>query len=227
MKKILMVVTSFEKYPQSDRATGLWLGEAAQFARKMTAARYELDYVSPRGGYTPIDPQSLVMADELDWECYQDKKFMNRLGCTLKPGDVQASDYAAIYYCGGHGPVWDFTDNMALQALGRQVYQQGGIVSAICHGLAGLLNLRLDNGSLLIEGRRLTGFSNTEERLSGLTAQMPFLVESELVRRGAFYQKNAEPWDACVVTDQRLVTGQNPASASGVAGQVLQLLRTS
>jgi len=223
-KKILMVLSSFEKYPQLARATGIWLGEAVQLSSTLQAARYEVDFVSPRGGYTPIDPESLAQAEQLDWDWYQNKHFMNRLGSTLRPSEVRGEDYAAIFYCGGHGAVWDLPDNTQLQAISRQIYQQGGIVSAVCHGVAGLLNIRLDNGSLLIEGKRITGYSNTEERLFGMTAQLPFLIESELVKRGATYLKTPEPWDAFAVTDQRLITGQNPASSAAVADLLLQEL---
>ncbi|MBA4708569.1 type 1 glutamine amidotransferase domain-containing protein [Aquitalea aquatica] len=226
MKKILMVVTSFEKYPQTARACGLWLGEAVHFVSRVEAARYEVDIVSPRGGYTPIDPLSLALADELDWEWYQNKSFMNRLGSTLKPAAVNPQDYAAIYYAGGHGAVWDFPDNTALQAIGRQIYQQGGVVSAVCHGVAGLLNIRLDDGSLLVEGKQMSCFSNTEERLSGLAGQLPFLPESELVKRGASYHKAVEPWEPCALVDQRVLSGQNPASTARLAELLLEALRT-
>jgi putative intracellular protease/amidase len=102
---------SCEKYPTFKRATGLWLGEAVHFVKKGEAAGYEVDYVSPKGGYTPIDPHSLAMAEPVDWEWYQNKAFMNRLGATLSPGQIKAADYCCIYYAGGHGVVWDFPDN--------------------------------------------------------------------------------------------------------------------
>jgi putative intracellular protease/amidase len=107
-RKILVVLTSVEKYPNLNRATGLWLGEAVHFVKKVEAAGYAVDYVSPKGGYTPIDPHSLAMAEPIDWEWYQKKEFMNRLGATLAPSEVKPDDYAAIYYAGGHGVIWDF-----------------------------------------------------------------------------------------------------------------------
>ena len=107
-KKILVVLTSVEKYPNLNRATGLWLGEAVHFVKKVEAAGYQVDYVSPRGGYTPIDPHSLAMAEPVDWEWYQKKEFMNRLGNTLKPSEVNPSEYVAVYYAGGHGVIWTF-----------------------------------------------------------------------------------------------------------------------
>jgi putative intracellular protease/amidase len=220
-QKILVVVTSVEKYPNLNRATGLWLGEAVHFVSRMEEAGYQVDYVSPRGGYTPIDPHSLAMADELDWRWYQNKAFMNRLGATLSPAEVDPDDYVAIYYAGGHGVIWDFPDNESLQLIGQRIYESGGIVSSVCHGAAGLFNIRLSDGSLLIKGKEVTGFSNEEEKLAELDRFVPFLTEDELVKRGALYQKAEAPWLPLAVSDQRLITGQNPASGGPVAELVL------
>ena len=223
-RKVLVVLTSVEKYPDMDRATGLWLGEAVHFVKKVEAAGYEVDYVSPKGGYTPIDPHSLSMAEPVDWEWYQDKDFMNRLGKTLKASEVNPDDYVAIYYAGGHGVVWDFPDNAELQSISRKIYENGGVVSSVCHGAAGLLNIKLSNGSLLVKGKQLTGFSNEEEKLAELDKFVPFLTETELVARGAIYKKAEEPWVSFAVEDQRLITGQNPASGGAVADLLIKAL---
>ncbi|MCC6923445.1 MAG: type 1 glutamine amidotransferase domain-containing protein [Nitrosomonas sp.] len=223
-RKILVVLTSVEKYPDMDRATGLWLGEAVHFVKKVEAAGYEVDYVSPKGGYTPIDPHSLSMAEPVDWEWYQDKDFMNRLGKTSKASEVNPDDYVAIYYAGGHGVVWDFPDNAELQSISRKIYENGGVVSSVCHGAAGLLNITLSNGSLLVKGKQLTGFSNEEEKLAELDKFVPFLTETELVARGAIYKKAEEPWVSFAVEDQRLITGQNPASGEAVADLLIKAL---
>lgn len=223
-KKMLVVLTSFPKYPNLARATGLWLGEAVHFVKKVEAAGYQVDYVSPKGGYTPIDPHSLAMAEDVDWEWYLDKDFMNRLGSTLKPSEVNPDDYAVIYYTGGHGVVWDFPDNEELQALSRRIYENGGIVSSVCHGAVGLLNIKLSDGALLIKGKEVTGFSNAEEKLAELDKYVPYLTEDEMVKRGAIYKKAAEPWLPFAVADQRIITGQNPASGGPVAELVLKAL---
>ena len=223
-KKILVVLTSVAKYPNLNRATGLWLGEAVHFVKKIEAAGYAVDYVSPQGGYTPIDPHSLAMADETDWAWYQDKAFMDRLGTTLQPSEVKPDDYIAIYFAGGHGVIWDFPDNQALQALSRNIYENGGYVSSVCHGAVGLLNIKLSNGALLVNGKKVTGFSNEEEKLAELDQFVPFLTETELVKRGAVYQKAAAPWAAFAVADQRLISGQNPASGGAVAELLLEAL---
>lgn len=224
-KKILVVLTSVEKYPNLNRATGLWLGEAVHFVKKVEEAGYEIDYVSPKGGYTPIDPHSLAMAAPLDWEWYQKKEFMNRLGATLKPSEVNPDDYVAIYYAGGHGVIWDFPDNEALQSISQKIYEKGGFVSSVCHGAAGLLNIKLSNGSLLVKDKEVTGFSNEEEKLAELDQLVPFLTETELVARGAIYKKADEPWAAFAVEDQRLITGQNPASGGAVADLLIAALK--
>ncbi len=224
-KKILVVVTSFEKYPNMKRATGLWLGEVVHFVEKVKEAGYEVDYVSPKGGYTPIDPHSLAMADPIDWEWYQKKEFMNHLGTTLKPSEVKPDDYVAIYYAGGHGVIWDFPDNEALQAISRKIYEKGGFVSSVCHGAAGLLNIKLSNGSLLINGKKVTGFSDEEEKLAELDKFVPFLTETEMVARGANYKKADKPWASFAVEDNRVITGQNPASGAAVADLLIAALR--
>ncbi len=225
MKKILVVVTSISKYPNMDRPTGLWLGEAVHFVEKVEAAGFEVDFASPQGGYTPIDPASLSeMALPIDWEFYQNRSFMDRLGATLRPEQVNPDDYAAIYFAGGHGVIWDFPDNAELQKLSARIYESGGVVSSVCHGAAGLLNIRLTDGSLLIAGKNVTGFSNEEERLAKLDQHVPFLTEDELKQRGANYLKADQPFTTFAVKSDRLVTGQNPQSGAAVAEQVLAIL---
>ncbi|AFZ48475.1 ThiJ/PfpI domain-containing protein [Cyanobacterium stanieri PCC 7202] len=223
-QKILVVLTSIEKYPSINRATGLWLGEAVHFVKKVEEAGYEVDYVSPKGGYTPIDPHSLAMAEEIDWQWYQDKEFMNRLGNTLKPSEINPDDYVAIYYAGGHGVMWDFPHNQELQVISKKIYEQGGYVSAVCHGSVGLLNTRLSDGDYLISGKKVTGFSNEEEKQIELDKVVPFLTEDALVEKGGIYQKASEPWGVFVVEDNRVITGQNPASSAGVADLLLDCL---
>lgn len=226
-RKVLVVLTSIEKYPNLPRATGLWLGEAVHFVHKVEAGGFNVDYVSPQGGYTPIDPHSLAadMATDMDWEWYHNKAFMNRLGATLKPSEIKPQDYVAIYYAGGHGVIWDFADNVELQTISREIYEAGGYVSSVCHGAVGLLNILLSNGELLIKDKKLTGFSNEEEQLAGLAECVPYLTETELTKRGARYEKAREPWAAYAIADGRLITGQNPASGGPVADLLLKALQ--
>lgn len=224
-RKILVVLTSFEKYPDLNRATGLWLGEAVHFVKKVEEAGYEVDYVSPKGGYTPIDPHSLEMANSTDWEWYKNKEFMNRLGTTLKPSEVNPDEYVAIYYTGGHGVVWDFPENDTLQSISRKIYENSGFVTSVCHGAVGLLNIKLSDGSLLIKDKEVTGFSNEEEKLAELDKFVPYLTETELLARGAIYQKADKPWATFAVEDGRIITGQNPASGGAVADKLITALK--
>lgn len=222
--KILVVLTNVSKYPTMDRATGLWLSEATHFVEKVEAAGYTVDYISPKGGYTPIDPASLEAADGTDWAFYQDTDFMGKLGNTLTPTDVNATDYVAIYYAGGHGTVWDFPENEQLQEISRHIYQNDGVVSAVCHGVVGLLNIQID-GKYLLDGKTVTGFSNEEEEMAQLDQHVPYLTETELKNRGGKYEKATEPFASFAVEDERLITGQNPASSAEVATLVLKNLQ--
>ncbi|MGX1022093.1 putative intracellular protease/amidase [Pseudomonas sp. Y3 TE3536] len=223
-KKMLVVLTNTAKYPTLKRATGLWLGEAVHFVEKVQNAGYSVDYVSPSGGYVPIDPHSLQMAPDLDWAWYDDKDFMTRLGATLSPGLVKADDYSVIYYTGGHGVMYDFANNQPLQEIARKIYENKGIVAAVCHGVVGLLNIKLSDNSLLLKDRQVTGFSNIEEQLVELDKVVPFLTENELVARGGIYSKHDDPWKPYVVSDDRLITGQNPDSTATLAEKVLARL---
>ncbi|WP_325950957.1 type 1 glutamine amidotransferase domain-containing protein [Pseudomonas putida] len=226
-KKILVVLTNTAKYPTLKRATGLWLGEAVHFVEKVEKAGYTVDYVSPQGGYVPVDPHSLQMAPDLDWQWYDNKRFMTRLGSTLAPGQVKADEYSVIYYTGGHGVMYDFAENQPLQELARKIYKKGGIVAAVCHGVVGLLNIKLSNNCLLLKDRKVTGFSNIEEKLAELDDKVPFLTETELGARGGEYSKHDDPWKPYVVDDDRLITGQNPASTALLAEAVLKKLNGS
>lgn len=226
-KHVLVVLTNTAKYPTLKRATGLWLGEAVHFADVMQQAGFQVDYVSPAGGYVPIDPHSLSMAQDIDWQWYNDKAFMNLLGTTLAPGQVNPRDYQAIYYAGGHGTIWDFPDNHALQDIARQIFESGGVVASVCHGAVALLNIKLSDNSLLVKDREVTGFSNTEEQLAELDKVVPFLTETELSARGGLYRKAEDPWQAFAIADQkegRLITGQNPASGAEVGRLVVKAL---
>lgn len=228
MKKVLVVVTNVSKYETTERPTGLWLSEAVHFVDVIEKAGLEIDYVSSKGGYTPIDPHSLETASmsPLDWKYYTDHNFMNKLGNTLSVDEINPSDYDVIYYTGGHGVIWDFPNDSKMQEVAKNIYENGGIVSAVCHGLAGLLNIKLSNGKNLIEGVKVTGFSNTEEEAVGVTKLVPYLTEAELVKRGANYVK-ASDWAEFAVTEKRIVTGQNPASGAAVAREVLNILNSN
>lgn len=222
-KKVLVVLTNVSKYQTADKPTGLWLSEASHFVKKIEEAGLDIDYVSPKGGYIPIDPNSLGMADSIDWEYYQNSDFMSKLGKTLKPSEVNAADYSAIYYTGGHGTCWDFADSKELQEISWKIYENNGVVSSVCHGAIGLLNIKDDKGEYLIKDKKVTGFSDSEEKEVQLDKLVPFSTEQELKKRGAIYEQAAN-WKEFAISDGRIVTGQNPASGAAVASKVLAII---
>lgn len=151
---------------------------------------------------------------------------MTRLQNTLSPSAIDPAQYKAVYYTGGHGTMWDFPDNKALQTISEQIYRQGGIVSAVCHGVAGLLPLQAENGTTLIAGKTVTGFANIEETLSGIKSQVPFSLQDQLIERGAKYKRAFIPFTSYVIRDDRIITGQNPQSSREIAKAVVKHLKT-
>lgn len=224
IKKILIVLTNTLRYGQTDDPTGLWLGEATEFADIVTQAGYQVDYVSPRGGFVPLDPRSMKYTDAEIMRTYATNDFQQRaLTASLAPAEVNSADYQAIYYAGGHGVMWDFPNNQPLQQLAAQIYAQGGYVTAVCHGIAGLLNIKTADGKYLIAGRRVTGFTKAEEVLAGKRAVVPFFNRVAAEKRGAnFQQKRA--YREFAIQDGHLITGQNPFSAKAVARLLVQAL---
>ena len=195
-------------------------------------AGFEIDIVSPSGGYVPIDPESLMAQETAHMigietavqNRYQDRAFMDQLRDTRKVSEVAASDYDAIYLTGGHGVMFDFTDEGLAKKV-AEFFEADKIVSAVCHGPGGLLNVRLSTGEYLLKGRKATGFSWREEELAKRAEAVPFNLEEEMKKRGAEYEKAMLPYTAHVVEDGRLITGQNPKSARGVGEAVVKQLR--
>lgn len=151
---------------------------------------------------------------------------MQRLSNTLAPNAIDPSRYKAIYYTGGHGTMWDFPNNQGLKQISENIYQQGGVVSAVCHGVGGLLPLQTPTGQPLIAGRTVTGFANIEETLSGIKSQVPFSLQDGLVQRGATYKRALFPFTSFVIADDRIITGQNPQSSKEIAEAVVKRLNT-
>jgi putative intracellular protease/amidase len=228
-RKVLIVMTNHSAYPSRSDATGLWLTELTHFYDVIQQAGYVMDFVSPTGGKVPLDERSLswMYMDNAAKAHLTDPAFVARLQTTKSAASVNPADYLAIYYTGGHGTMWDFKGNKDLQRVAEAIYQQGGIVSSVCHGAAGLLDLRTAQGRPLIEGRVITGFSNIEETLSGVQDQVPYSLQDELQARGAKYDKSIIPFLSYAVTDGRLVTGQNPKSGKAVANAMLQVIRAN
>lgn len=224
--KILVVMTNHSAYPSRSDKTGLWLTELIHFYDVALAAGYEMDFVSPLGGEVPLDERSLksIYLDKSARQHLADPAFMQRLKTTLAPNAINPTQYKAIYYTGGHGTMWDFPNNKALQNISEQIYRQGGVVSAVCHGVGGLLPLQDENGKPLIAGRTVTGFANIEETLSGIKSQVPFSLQNGLIERGAKYKEAFIPFTSYVVSDDRIITGQNPQSSKEIAEAVVKRL---
>ncbi|WP_420174840.1 type 1 glutamine amidotransferase domain-containing protein [Luteococcus sp. OSA5] len=223
--RILAIVTSVGEYEKVGYRTGLWLGELTHFIDVAEKAGHQVDVVSIAGGDVPLDPESLsapmlLMGDT--GKRYQDREFMNRLRATPSVGQVSASDYDAIYLTGGHGVMFDFDDPRLVTLVG-EFWRQGKVVSAVCHGPAGLLEVSVD-GKPLLKGRKVTGFSAAEEKLAKRDEAVPYSLQDELKARGGKYSKALRPMVEKVVVDGKLVTGQNPMSAKGVAEAVVGLL---
>ena len=224
--KILVVMTNHSAYPSRSDKTGLWLTELTHFYDVALAAGYDMDFVSPLGGQVPLDERSLksIYLDKSARQHLADPAFMQKLKTTLAPNTINPTQYKAIYYTGGHGTMWDFPNNKALQNISEQIYRQGGIVSAVCHGVGGLLPLQNENGKPLIAGRTVTGFANIEETLSGIKSQVPFSLQNGLIERGANYKQAFIPFTSYVVSDDRIITGQNPQSSKEIAEAVVKRL---
>lgn len=224
MTKALIVLTNVEKYSPSNRPTGLWLGELTHFYEHMDKAGVEVDFVSPLGGYVPLDPHSMSFLNETDLHYYNNRDFVSKaLANTKKPEEINSSDYDLIYYTGGHGTMWDFPENAELAKIASDIYQNGGIISAVCHGVVGLLPIMDENGRALIAGKIVTGFTNEEEDMNGTTDIVPYLTEDVLKDKGANYEKEAA-FSPVVRVDGRLMTGQNPQSAGLLGKTVVEAL---
>lgn len=217
MKKILIVETNVNQYKGTNKATGLWLGETVEFLAEIYKYQFEADFVSPLGGYVPIDPRSMKNLDSDVMDIYSNATFIEKgLRNTLSPANVKSEDYIAIYFTGGHGVMWDFPENNALQKIASDIYESNGYVLSVCHGIAGLLNIRLADNDYLIANKKLTGFTKTEERLAMKSKVVPFDNEEMTVKRkGHFVKKHF--FKSHVVKDGHLITGQNPYSTRELA----------
>lgn len=225
-KRVLHVVTNVAHYDDPSEPTGLWLSELTHAWDVFAANGFEQRIVSPKGGRSPLEPRALKwpLLDASAKAWLADKKRLALLASTARPDEIDPADYDAIYFTGGHAVMWDFPDDEGLQSITRAIWERGGIVSSVCHGYCGLLNTTLSDGSLLVAGKHLTGFSWTEEVLAGVARKIPYNAEEEMKRRGALYEKAFLPFVSHAVVDGRLVTGQNPGSAKATATKVAALL---
>lgn len=226
--KILMVLTSHSELGNTGKKTGFWLEEFAAPYYVFKDAGADLTLASPKGGQPPLDPKS----DEPDSQTEATLRFKNdaaaqsALANTLQLSAVAADHYAAVFYPGGHGPLWDLAEDHQSIRLIETMYAAGKPVAAVCHAPGVLRHAKNADGTPLVQGKEVTGFANSEEAAAQLTDIVPFLVEDELVKNGGKYSKGAD-WHPHVVIDGNLITGQNPASSARAADALLRQLQNA
>lgn len=224
--KILMVLTSHDKLGDTGKKTGFWLEEFAAPYYVFKDAGAEITLASPKGGHPPLDPKS----DEPDSQTEATRRFKDdpaaqeALANTVKLSKISAENFDAVFYPGGHGPLWDLAQDHNSIRLIETMYASDKPVAAVCHAPGVLGHARAAGGVPLVKGKKVTGFTNTEEAAVQLTDIVPFLVEDELVKNGGNYSKGGD-WQPYVLTDGNLITGQNPASSEPAAREVLRQLQ--
>jgi putative intracellular protease/amidase len=219
-----MVLTSHDQLGNTGRKTGFWLEEFAAPYFIFKDAGVDVTLASPKGGQPPIDPKSDLPENQTPAQARfkKDKDAQRALSQTVRLDSVKAEDYDSVFYSGGHGPMWDLAEDPVSIALIESFYSSGKPVAAVCHA-PGVLHRVRYKGESIVKGKRVTGFANSEEEAVQLTKVVPFLVEDELKRLGGRYEKGPD-WQSFVVTDGRLITGQNPASSTAGAQALLKVL---
>lgn len=224
--KILFVLTSHDQLGDTGKSTGLWIEEFATPYYYFLDKGIEVVIASPKGGQAPIDPKSNDPSFQTPStkRFYTDKNAQKALAGTLKLTNVKQQDFNAVFYPGGHGPMWDLVNDKNSIKIIQDFYNNGKPVALVCHAPAALVNVKDNNGNFLIAHKKVTGFCNTEEEAVGLTKVVPFLLEDKLKERGGIYSKGAD-WNSYVVEDGLLLTGQNPQSSEEVASKLLAKIK--
>lgn len=220
-KPILFVLSSHAEFGNTGEKTGWWMSEASHPWKELKSAGYDIDFVSPKGGEAPVT--GIDMEDPVNKEFADNAEIREKLRSTLKPNEIDINAYAAIHFVGGHGACFDFPENLALSQMAADFYDAGKIVSAVCHGPSGLLNVKLWDGSFLLKDRKVTGFTDKEELEIKKIYDVPFLLQSEMMLRGGIFIMKPN-WSDNVQVDGRLITGQNPQSARSVGKALVKLL---
>ncbi len=222
--KALIVVTSHSQLGKTGKPTGYYLPEVTHPYFELEKAGFEIDIASPLGGEAPMDESSRDLSDEANRKFLEQPSLVAKLKNTIALEKINPKDYTAVLYAGGHGTMWDFAESKEIIRVTSKIFENQGVVAAVCHGPAALVNVKLSNGKYLIDGKRVTGFSNAEEEAAKLTETMPFLLQTVLEKRNAKYE-SAPLWMKRVVVDGNLVTGQNPASAKAVGEAIVNILK--
>ena len=225
-KKVLFVLTSHEDLGNTGKKTGFWLEEFSDPYYLLTDSGIEVTLASPKGGRPPMDPSSASENYQTEGtkRFESDTDLQKLLSNTVKLGAINVADYDAVFYPGGHGPLWDLAEDKNSIAIIEEFFNANKPVAFACHAPAVLKNTKKQDGTPLVKGLKVTGFANSEETASGLVEVVPFLVEDMLTGNGAIYSKGAD-WAPHVVEDGSLITGQNPASAIPVAEKLLSKLK--
>lgn len=222
MKKVLILLTNHATLGTTDEANGTFAPELTHALHEMLDAGLEYDLVSIKGGKAPLYGTDLE-GDAINDAILADESFQTRVNNTIPASQINIDDYAAIYYPGGFGLLYDLASDENVAKLSAAHYEQGGVIGAVCHGPAGLLPITLSNGQKLIADKSVTGFTREEEVDYGTIDKIPFLLEEALTRSAARYTK-VQPWNEFVIEDNRLITGQNPASAGAVGKAIVKHL---
>lgn len=225
MPKVLMILTSHDRLGDTGKPTGFWLEEFAAPYYALRDAGVDITLASPKGGQPPVDPKSDEPGSQTPamQRFRTDPEAQRALANTVKLSSVSADDYDAVFYPGGHGPLWDLAEDRTSIGLIERLYAAGKPVAAVCHGPAVLRRAKGPDGAPLVKGKTVTGFSNTEEAAVELTKVVPFLVEDVLKANGGRYSRG-EDWASHAVVDGNLITGQNPASSDATAKALLEAL---
>ncbi|MFD2565146.1 type 1 glutamine amidotransferase domain-containing protein [Aquimarina rubra] len=224
--KILFVLTSHDKLGDTGEKTGFWIEEFAAPYYYLADKGVEITLASPKGGQPPIDPSSDKPENQTEAtkRFHNDKDLKEKLSKTFKLSDVKEKDFDAIFYPGGHGPLWDLSNDQDSIHLIQSFYENNKPTGLVCHAPAALKNVKTTDGAYLVKGKKVTGFTNSEEEAVELTNVVPFLVEDMLKENGGVYSK-ANDWQSYSVQDGNLITGQNPASSEEVAEKLFNLLK--
>jgi putative intracellular protease/amidase len=223
--KILIVITSHDQLGDTGEKTGFWLEEFAAPYYVMKDAGAVIQLASPKGGQPPLDPKSDLPENQTEYtkRFLADVSAQSELANTTRLAEISANDFEAVFFPGGHGPMWDMPDNQASIALIEDFVKNDKPVAAVCHAPVALINAHDENGESLVKGKKVTGFSNDEEEAVGLTKIVPFLLEDALKARGGIFSKGPD-WKSYIQLDGKLITGQNPASSEAVAEALLKML---
>lgn len=226
--KILMVLTSHDQMGDTGHKTGFWLEEFTSPYYVFKDAGADITLASPQGGQPPVDPNSEAedALTESTRRFQEDAHAKESLASTKKLADVDMNDFDAIFYPGGHGPLWDLVNDQKSIALIKTAYEQDKVIGAVCHAPAVFKNVEVKPGQNIVGAREVTGFSNSEEEAAGLSDVVPFLLEDMLKQNTASYTRG-DDWAPHIVVDGKLITGQNPASSEGAAKAVIQALQAA